>query len=80
MVDLFLRLEQGEETRRGTLSGGAQENLKRRLKSSEQMIGAAALDISRLHCEGFLEQVKIESTCFQQFGGVIVRKQCLWRV
>lgn len=79
-MDLLLHHEQGEETRRGTLSGEAQEDLKKHLKSSKQMIGVAALDISRLHCEGFLEQVKIESTCFQQFGGVIFRKQCLWHV
>lgn len=43
----------GAETRRGTLSSRAQEDLKKHLKSSKQMTGAPAFDVSRLPVRDF---------------------------
>lgn len=52
-MELFLHLKRGEETRAGTLSSRAQEDLKKHLRCSEQMMGATALDISRLRVRDF---------------------------
>lgn len=49
----FPHHEQGAATSRGTLSSRAREDLRKHLKPSEQMIGATALDISRLHGRDF---------------------------
>lgn len=49
----FLHLKQGEETRTGTLSSRAQEDLKKHLRCSEQMMGATVLVIPRLSVRDF---------------------------
>ena len=64
MVDLFLHHERGKETSRGTLSSRAQEDLKKHLRSSEQMIGATALDISRLHVRDFWSKSRWRASVF----------------